>query len=143
MRQNNLLFGSNTVRKGSNSIWNKYVLVILVFCLFFGLVNSQASINAAPVQTTINANTVYQFIIVNGLLNTVTNTSAVIEITFPSSFFTLNTGQTYSCFNTDTPSQTYSCRAITTNVIQINNPLVSSLVGKISVSTIKNPGSQE
>lgn len=143
MRQNNLVFGSKTLINSQNSIWNKYVFVILVFCMFFGLISSQASMNAAPVLTTINANTVYQFIIVNGLLNTVTNTSAVIEITFPSNFFTLNTGQTYSCFNTDTPSQTYPCRATTTNVIQINNPLVNSVVGKISVSTIKNPGSQE
>lgn len=99
--------------------------------------------SASPALTTINANTNYQFTIVNGLLSTVTNASAIIEITFPSSFFTFNTAQTYNCFNTDTPSQAYPCRATTTNVIQINNPLVTSVVGKISVSTIKNPGSQE
>jgi len=123
-------------------MWNKYVLMILVFCLFFTQISSQPSMSVSPLVTTINANTTYQFTIVNGL-NTVSNTSAVIEITFPSNFFSLNTGQTYTCFNTSTPSQTFPCRATTTSIMQINNPLVSSLVGLISVSTIKNPGSIE
>lgn len=143
MRQNILSIGSKKLMNIKNSICNEYIFIVLVLYMFFGLISAQPSISVDPVSKTINANTVYQFIIVNGQLNTVSSTSAVIEITFPSIFFSLNTAQTYSCFNTDIPTQTYSCRAINSSVLQIDNPLVTSVVGKISVSTIKNPGSQE
>lgn len=143
MRQHNLLFSNRVGLNGLNSTKTKFIIALFTFISLFSLVSSQASMSAAPVLTTINANTTYQFTIVNGQINTISNTLAVIEITFPSNYFSLNTAQTYTCFNTDTPSITYPCRAITTNIIQINNPLISSIVFKVSVSTIKNPGSQE
>lgn len=143
MEQNILPFTRKNNHKTTISIWSQSVLIVLLFCMLFQTADSQPSMSAAPVVTTINANTTYQITIVNGNLNTTTNSTAVIEITFPSNFFTLNTSQTYTCFNTNTPSQTYPCHASTTNVIQISNPNITSLVGQISVSTIKNPGSQE
>lgn len=119
------------------------ILLLLMFCAFLGIGNAASTINGAPVVRTINANTTYQFTILDDALNVTTSTTAVIEISFSSTFFSFNTGATFSCFSTTTPSLTYPCRASATNTIQIDNPRSSSIAIGISVSSIKNPSSTE
>ena len=118
------------------------IIILIVLAIFSGCL-SQASISVNPVSKIINANTVYEFTIADSLIRTITSAQAVIEISFPSSLFTLNTGAIYTCTNTDTPSTSYPCRATTTNVVQINNPLISTVVFKVSISLIRNPSSTE
>jgi len=88
-------------------------------------------------------NTTYQFTVADSIIKTISSNLAVIEISFPSSFFAFDTALSYTCVNTDTPSIVYSCRASTANVIQINNPLITTVVFKVSISLVKNPSSTE
>ncbi len=111
--------------------------------MFSVSLNQALSITPNPVSRTINANTVYQFTIIDTFLATYNNTQAIIEISFPTSFFTFNTGANYTCTNIATPSTIYPCRATTTNIIQIDKPLISAQVFMVSVSIIKNPSSTE
>lgn len=119
----------------------KVIHLIVLLSALFSVSLSQASISVNPVSKTINANTVYEFTIADSLIRTISSTQAMIEISFPSSLFNFNTAATYTCTNTDTPSTSYPCRATTTNVIQINNPLITTVVFRVSISSIKNPSS--
>jgi hypothetical protein len=143
MRQNIFSFSKKSSLNSTKISTSNTILILLLIYTFCTVAFSQPSMSAATLLTTINANTTYQFTIVNGLINTVSNTSAVIEISFPTNFFAFNISQAFTCINTDTPSISYPCRATTTNVIQINNPLIGSVVFRVSISTIKNPSSQE
>lgn len=118
-------------------------LLITVVAMLVAPMFCQGSISVNPVNRVINANTTYEFTIADSVIRTISSSQAVIEISFPSSLFTFDTTASYTCANTDTPSSLYSCRASTTNVIQINNPVISTVVFKVSISLIKNPSSTE
>jgi hypothetical protein len=54
------------------------ILHLLILCVFLGIGNAASTINGAPVVRTINANTTYQFTILDDALNVTTSTTAVI-----------------------------------------------------------------
>lgn len=97
------------------------------------------SLSVSLTTTTINANSIYSFSIVDTNLQTRDGT---ITIGFPNGRYTL---ANISCYNTNTPTLVYTCSIVNTTQIAITYTRIafpSSFIS-ISISTVKNPSSKQ
>jgi hypothetical protein len=141
-----MAFSQNfTLLTNSNKTKNSTLVFMFVFILLQTLLQvsfASSSISFTPSNRKINYNnTTYDFEIVDTLFSTVTDPNAIIELSFPSAYFTFTVNQAFSCFNASAPSILYNCKASTTNVVQIKNPLINGPLLSISINPITNPSS--
>lgn len=114
------------------------LLLAFLYLLYNNQVRSQ-SLSLALSVTTINANSIYNFTIND---NNLANINGNIIIGFPTGIYTLGT---LSCYNTYNVSQAFPCTPGAGNLVTIvytKTAFASSLLS-LSISTIKNPSSQQ
>ena len=113
-------------------------LATILTILLLRTSNAQ-SLSVTLTTTTINANSIYSFSIVDTNLQ---NRDGTITIGFPTTRYTL---ASLSCYNTNTPSLNYTCSVFNTSQVAITYTRIafpSSFIS-ISIATIKNPSSKQ
>jgi hypothetical protein len=113
-------------------------LASMLTLMVFRTSNAQ-SVTPSLTTTTINANSVYSFSIIDTNLQ---NRDGTITIGFPTGRYTL---ANLTCTNTNTPSIIYTCSIVNSTNVAITYTRVafpSSFIS-ISISTIKNPSSKQ